>query len=75
MASPPTLDAGHAARAAQRYLALTGPTASGKTAAAFAIARKWDVEIVSVDSALVYSGMDIGTTKPTPQEQIGRAHV
>ena len=68
MANPPTLDAGHAARAAQRYLALTGPTASGKTAAAFAIARKWDVEIVSVDSALVYSGMDIGTAKPTPQE-------
>ena len=68
MASPPTLDARHAARAAQRYLALTGPTASGKTAAAFAIARKWDVEIVSVDSALVYSGMDIGTAKPTPQE-------
>ncbi len=50
------------------YIALTGPTASGKTAAAFAIAARWDVEIISVDSALVYTGMDIGTAKPTPQE-------
>ena len=50
------------------YVALTGPTASGKTAAAFAIAARWEVEIISVDSALVYTGMDIGTAKPTPQE-------
>ena len=50
------------------YFALTGPTASGKTAAAFAIAARWEVEIISVDSALVYTGMDIGTAKPTPQE-------
>ena len=52
----------------QGYIALTGPTASGKTAAAFAIAARWDAEIVSVDSALVYTGMDIGTAKPSPQE-------
>ncbi len=52
----------------QGYIALTGPTASGKTAAAFAIAARWDVEIISVDSALVYTGMDIGTAKPTAQE-------
>ena len=55
-------------RAQGDYVALTGPTASGKTAAAFAIATRWDVEIISVDSALVYTGMDIGTAKPTPQE-------
>ena len=51
-----------------RYLALAGPTASGKTAAALAIAQVHDVEIISVDSALVYRGMDIGTAKPSPEE-------
>ncbi|MDP2679879.1 MAG: tRNA (adenosine(37)-N6)-dimethylallyltransferase MiaA [Rhodoferax sp.] len=51
-----------------RYLALVGPTASGKTAAALAIAQAWPVEIISVDSALVYRGMDIGTAKPTAAE-------
>ncbi|MBE0589575.1 MAG: tRNA (adenosine(37)-N6)-dimethylallyltransferase MiaA, partial [Hydrogenophaga sp.] len=49
-------------------LALTGPTASGKSAASLAIAQRWPVEIISVDSALVYRGMDIGTAKPTPAE-------
>ena len=49
-------------------IALAGPTASGKTAAALAIARRWPVEIISVDSALVYRGMDIGTAKPTQEE-------
>ncbi|HMS27357.1 MAG TPA: tRNA (adenosine(37)-N6)-dimethylallyltransferase MiaA [Burkholderiaceae bacterium] len=55
-----------------RYIALAGPTASGKTAAALAIAThlqaKIPVEIISVDSALVYRGMDIGTAKPTAAE-------
>jgi len=46
-------------------VALMGPTASGKTAAALAIARAIPSEIVSVDSALVYRGMDIGTAKPS----------
>lgn len=55
-------------------ICLAGPTASGKTAAALAIARRWPVEIVSVDSALVYRGMDIGTAKPTPQERAAVAH-
>ena len=50
------------------YMVLTGPTASGKTAAALAIAARWEVEIISVDSALVYTGMDVGTAKPTAQE-------
>ncbi len=49
-------------------IALVGPTASGKTAAALAIAQQWPVEIISVDSALVYRGMDIGTAKPNAQE-------
>jgi tRNA dimethylallyltransferase len=65
MANPPSPND---VASAANYIALTGPTASGKTAAAFAIAAKWDVEIISVDSALVYTGMDIGTAKPTPQE-------
>ena len=51
-----------------RYIALAGPTASGKTAAALAIAQLHAVEIISVDSALVYRGMDVGTAKPTAAE-------
>jgi tRNA dimethylallyltransferase len=45
---------------------LMGPTASGKTGLALDIARAVPAEIVSVDSALVYRGMDIGTAKPSP---------
>ncbi len=60
------------------YLCLAGPTASGKTAAALAIAdalaETRPVEIVSVDSALVYRGMDIGTAKPTPAERAQVPH-
>ena len=55
-------------------LAIAGPTASGKTAAALALAARWPVEIVSVDSALVYRGMDIGTAKPSAAEQAAVAH-
>ncbi|HET7795852.1 MAG TPA: tRNA (adenosine(37)-N6)-dimethylallyltransferase MiaA [Rhizobacter sp.] len=55
------------------YLCLAGPTASGKTAAALAIADALaatrPVEIISVDSALVYRGMDIGTAKPSAEER------
>ncbi len=43
---------------------LMGPTASGKTDLAVALAERLPVEIISVDSALVYKGMDIGTAKP-----------
>ena len=53
---------------------LAGPTASGKTAAALAIARRWPVEIISVDSALVYRGMDIGTAKPSREELAAAPH-
>jgi tRNA dimethylallyltransferase len=50
------------------YIGLAGPTASGKTAAALLIAQHVPIEIISVDSALTYRGMDIGTAKPTPAE-------
>ena len=55
-------------------IALAGPTASGKTAAALAIANRHPVEIISVDSALVYRGMDIGTAKPTAAELASVPH-
>ncbi len=55
-------------------LALAGPTASGKTAAAMALAQQLPLEIISVDSALVYRGMDIGTAKPSLQERAQVPH-
>lgn len=56
-------------------LCLAGPTASGKSALALAFAaRRGDVEIVSVDSAQVYRGMDIGTAKPEAAERAAVAH-
>ncbi len=58
----------------RRVLALAGPTACGKSAAALAIARAHDAEIVSVDSALVYRGMDIGTAKPSAAERAAVPH-
>ena len=61
-----------------RALCLAGPTASGKTAVALAFARSLaplrPVEIVSVDSALVYRGMDIGTAKPSATERAEVPH-
>ncbi|TSE25413.1 tRNA dimethylallyltransferase [Tepidimonas sediminis] len=62
--SPPACD----------WLALAGPTAGGKTALALAIAERWPVEIISVDSALVYRGMDIGTAKPGAAERARVPH-
>ena len=59
-------------------IAIAGPTASGKTAGALAVAavlaRRLPVEIISVDSALVYRSMDIGTAKPTPAERAAVPH-
>jgi tRNA dimethylallyltransferase len=57
-----------------RVLALAGPTASGKSTAALAIAQAHDAEIISVDSALVYRGMDIGTAKPSATERAAVPH-
>lgn len=59
---------------APRCIALAGPTASGKSAASLAIALRWPVEIISVDSALVYRGMDIGSAKPSAQERAQAPH-
>lgn len=50
-------------------LFLMGPTASGKTEVAIRLRQKYPVEIISVDSALIYRGMDIGTAKPDEREQ------
>jgi tRNA dimethylallyltransferase len=54
--------------------ALVGPTASGKTEAAIALARALGAEVASVDSMLVYRGMDIGTAKPTPAQRATVPH-
>lgn len=53
-----------ASRTGARCLAITGPTACGKTELALALARDLPLEIISMDSAMVYRGMDIGTAKP-----------
>src|SRR5512146_848686 len=53
---------------------LMGPTASGKTDLALEIARRFPVEIISVDSAQVYRGMDVGTAKPGAAERAAVAH-
>lgn len=49
-------------------LVILGPTASGKSALALDVARQIDSEIISLDSALIYKGMDIGSAKPTKDE-------
>jgi tRNA dimethylallyltransferase len=54
--------------------ALLGPTASGKSRLALGAAEKFPIEIVSVDSAQVYRGMDIGTAKPSTAERKRVAH-
>jgi tRNA dimethylallyltransferase len=51
-----------------KAIAIAGPTASGKSALSLLIAQRWPCEIISVDSALVFRGMDIGTAKPTREE-------
>src|SRR5262249_16736123 len=55
-------------------LAVVGPTASGKSDAAMALARSLHAEIVSVDSMLVYRGMDVGTAKPTSEQRARIPH-
>ncbi len=55
-------------------LFLMGPTASGKTDLAIRLRKKYPVEIISVDSALIYKGMDIGTAKPDAEEQALAPH-
>jgi tRNA dimethylallyltransferase len=55
-------------------VAVVGPTASGKTGLAIALAQAFGGEIISMDSALVYRGMDIGTAKPGMAERAGVTH-
>ncbi len=55
-------------------VAVVGPTAVGKTALAIALAKRFGGEIINTDSRQVYSGMDIGTAKPTPDEQQAARH-
>jgi len=57
-----------------RPVLLVGPTGAGKTGAALALARELPLEIISVDSALIYRGMDIGSAKPTPDERAAVPH-
>ena len=57
-----------------QIITIAGPTASGKTALSIQLAKEMDGEIVSCDSMQVYKDMDIGTAKPTPEEQEGIPH-
>src|SRR5688572_28689890 len=52
-----------------QLIVITGPTASGKTALAIELAERYDGEIICADSRTVYRGMDIGTAKPTAEQQ------
>ena len=54
--------------------AITGPTASGKTALSIFLARAMDCEIISADSMQIYEGMDIGTAKATAEERAAAPH-
>ena len=58
----------------QKLVVICGPTASGKTALAVDVARRFGGEVVSADSMQVYRGMDIGTAKPTERERGGVPH-
>lgn len=55
-------------------IAIVGPTAVGKTKLVFSLAQRWPIEVISMDSAQVYQGMDIGTDKPTESEKKRLTH-
>ena len=57
-----------------RSLAITGPTASGKTAVSLFVAKELDAHIICCDSMQIYKYMDIGTAKPTPEERAAVPH-
>lgn len=57
-----------------KVIAIVGPTASGKTAYSIELAKQINGEIISADSRYVYKGFDIGTAKPTKEEQDGIPH-
>ncbi len=58
----------------KNIICIAGPTASGKTALAVALAKEVSGEVISCDSMQIYKHMDIGTAKPTPQETEGIPH-
>src|SRR5687767_2508082 len=55
-------------------VAVVGPTASGKTSLAIAIAKKYNGEVICADSRTIYKGLNIGTAKPTNSEMQGVEH-
>ncbi|MGB6106062.1 MAG: tRNA (adenosine(37)-N6)-dimethylallyltransferase MiaA [Pusillimonas sp.] len=55
-------------------ICLAGPTAAGKSAATLALAERWPIEVIVMDSATIYRGMDIGTAKPGKLEQAAMPH-
>ena len=57
-----------------KAILLMGPTASGKTGVAMDLTRRFPVELISVDSAQVFRDMDIGTAKPSAEEQRAAPH-
>ena len=57
-----------------KIICIAGPTASGKTSLAIALAKLYDGEVISCDSMQIYKGMDIGTAKPTKEEMDGIVH-
>jgi tRNA dimethylallyltransferase len=57
-----------------KIVVIAGPTASGKTALALELARRFDGEIIGADSVQIYRGFDIGSAKPTPAELSGVPH-
>lgn len=66
--------AARAGDAQRRLVAIVGPTGTGKSALAIALARRFDGEVVNADSRQVYVGMDIGTAKPSPEERAQVPH-
>ena len=63
-----------ASTAESPVIAIMGPTCAGKSAVALELAQRLPVEIISVDSAQVFRGMDIGTAKPSPAERAAIPH-
>jgi tRNA dimethylallyltransferase len=61
-------------RTVPSFLAILGPTASGKTALSLTLAQRLEVEIISMDSRQIYRGMDVGTGKVTPEERVRVPH-
>ncbi len=72
--APASVASAPAAAPGLQAICIAGPTAAGKSALAMALARRWPVEIISVDSALVYRGMDIGTAKPGAADRAAVPH-